>query len=174
MKTLFSLLVTLFCFSANNALANEDVLAQASYCKATANGACAVSTRTGQCTMAFNKRDHENPMYACKIYTGEVSNRIDRNNYYCSGNADRACARSKIHGQCTHEWTSRDGAGNAMYQCQRWMNPNMGRVDRSNYVCTGDSQRVCAKDIRTGQCFHVWTARDGGDPWFFCRKWIGR
>ncbi len=168
MKTLFSMMFLLLAISFSN-----DASAAGKYtCKQTGDSVCVVNNYTGQCTHSFSREDHGNPMYACRAFIGEIDTRVNRNNYYCDGNRDRACARSKIHGQCTHEWTSRDGGGDAMYQCQRWMNPNMGRIDKSKYVCSGDSDRVCARNTQTGQCTHVWTRRDNGDPWFACRSWL--
>ena len=141
-------------------------------CRNMGNSVCAQDTRTGQCTHSWDNRDGVDAMRACKVYTGEISTKVDRRNYQCTGNRDRACARSLRTGQCTHEWSSRDGGGDALYSCRVWMGEINNRVDRRNYVCAGDRDRVCARSIRTGQCTHVWTRRDGVDPWFSCRQWM--
>lgn len=154
--------------SANAARANLICRDQGSY-------ACAQDIRTGQCTHSWSRRDSDNPMYSCRIFTGEVSNVVDRRNYQCSGDSSRACARSLRTGQCTHSWTNGDGMGDAMAQCRRWMGIGQRPIDRSNYQCSAaGADSVCARDIRTGQCTHEWKRKDGGDPWFQCRNWLGR
>ncbi len=48
-----------------------------------------------------------------------------------------------------------------------------GTVENGGYVCKQQGDSVCAMSKRTGQCTHQWDRGDGGDPMFFCKKYIG-
>jgi hypothetical protein len=41
-------------------------------------------------------------------------------------------------------------------------------------TCRQTGNGVCAVDSRTNQCTHEWSRDNGGDPMFFCKKYIGQ
>ena len=44
----------------------------------------------------------------------------------------------------------------------------------AEYECANYGDFVCAKNLSTGQCTHSWDNEDGGNPMFFCEKFIGK
>ncbi len=91
-------------------------------------------------------------------------------NYVCKDFGNRACAQSKVTGQCTREWSDKEDGG--MYACQVWTGEvSVKPIDKSNYKCKRVATGACAVDSRTGQCTHVWKEKDGG--MFQCKKWTG-
>jgi hypothetical protein len=51
--------------------------------------------------------------------------------------------------------------------------PQLANASHSNLSCKAMGDRVCAVDLRTGQCTHVWSKRDSADPMFACQRFTG-
>lgn len=173
-KLFFSALMMFTFFAASDALA-WPVLAQKGNYQCVDFGAyvCTRNMETGQCTQAWSKSDGGNAAYSCKQYIGIKVSNYDPNNYYCKQYPAYVCAVSKTHGQCTQTWDNNDG--NPMYACQKYLGLVPTKVDKSNYRCvkTAMGSAVCAQNIKTGQCTHTWTDKDG-DPMFACKKFLGQ
>jgi hypothetical protein len=54
------------------------------------------------------------------------------------------------------------------------MMPNLASGSHSHLMCKQQmGERVCAVDMRTGQCTHVWSNRDSANPMFACQRFVG-
>ncbi len=139
-------------------------------CKDFGNRACAQNKVTGQCAHEWSDKD--GGMYACQIWTGEITSpRVDKSQYRCESVANGACAVNQITGQCLHSWKDKDGG---MSQCKKWTGEFTSRpVDRSSYVCRKTSKGYCASSKKTGQCVAEWSAKEEqGAAKYRCEQWI--
>ncbi len=93
------------------------------YCRNFGSRACAVDSRTGQCTHAWTRDNSTDPMFSCEKFLGHGNGRVDKSNYTCSKTPTGACARNLRTGQCTHSWSSREFS-NPMWSCQKYLNAN--------------------------------------------------
>jgi hypothetical protein len=88
-------------------------------CVKTATGACAKSISTGQCTHSWSDEDGGNAMFFCKKHLGLVAPVVIAGKYTCKKTANGYCAKNLKTGQCTHEWSNKDG--DALFRCQKYI-----------------------------------------------------
>lgn len=88
-------------------------------CKRTSNGACAVDSRTGQCTHSWRSGEDSNPMDSCRRWMGLGPKKIDRTGFFCRKSGSSYCAVNPRTNQCTHSWNQRDG--DARGECERFI-----------------------------------------------------
>lgn len=142
-------------------------------CKKQASGACVQNLATGQCAQSFTKKNYDNPMAACERALGATSASYDPKDYTCRDFGSRVCAVNKNTNQCTHSWNRGDHA-NPMFLCQKFTGNGPKPINKSNFECKQYPSRVCAKDLRTGQCTHQWKSGEYSNPMRMCLKWIGQ
>lgn len=142
------------------------------YCQQTANGYCAVNPVHGQCAHSWERRDTENPKYACMKFIGAVPSSVNRNHLACKKTPTGACTVDLRTGQCSHAWRDSED-DNAMWHCQRFLGGG-SRIDRTGYFCRRHGSSYCAVNPRNNQCTQSWSKRDSENPRAACENFIRR
>ncbi len=140
-------------------------------CKQTASGVCAKKLSTGQCTHLWSYDDSSNPMFHCKKFIGLNVSNFNKANYFCRDHGGYVCAASKKTNQCTHSW-DQDDHNDPMWSCQKYLGIVKSNFDKSNFRCKQTASGVCAQSKKTGQCTHLWSSDDGGNPMWQCQNWL--